>query len=41
MVNTLVESGKSIVIASHDRLARVHYTRTYLLEEGKLKSEDY
>lgn len=41
MVNTLVESGKSIVIASHDRLARVHYTHTYLLEEGKLQSEDY
>lgn len=41
MVNTLVESGKSIVIASHDRLARVNYTHTYLLEEGKLQSEDY
>ena len=41
MVNTLVEGGKSIVIASHDRLARVHYTHTYLLEEGKLRSEDY
>ena len=41
MVNTLVESGKSVVIASHDRLPHVHYTHTYLLEEGKLKSEDY
>lgn len=41
MVNTLVESGKSIVIASHDRLPHVHYTHTYLLEEGKLESEDY
>lgn len=41
MVNTLVEGGKSIVIASHDRLARVHYTHTYLIEEGKLQSEDY
>ena len=41
MVNTLVKEGKSVVIASHDRLARVHYTHTYLLEEGRLKSEDY
>lgn len=41
MVNTLVEGGKSIVIASHDRLARVNYTHTYLLEEGKLQCEDY
>ena len=41
MVNTLVEGGKSIVIASHDRLARVNYTHTFLLEEGKLQSEDY
>lgn len=40
MVNTLVEDGKSIVIASHDRLPHVHYTHTYLLEEGKLKSEN-
>ena len=41
MVNTLVEGGKSIVIASHDRLPHVHYMHTYLLEEGKLRSEDY
>ena len=40
MVNTLVEDGKSIVIASHDRLPHIHYTHTYLFEEGKLKSEN-
>ena len=41
MVNTLMKKGKSIVIASHDRLPRVNYTHTYLLEQGRLKSEDY
>ena len=41
MVNTLVKMGKSVVIASHDRLARVNYTHIYLLEEGKLQCEDY
>lgn len=41
MVNALVKKGKSVVIASHDRLAHVRYTHTYLLEEGRLKNEYY
>lgn len=35
-VNLLKEQGNTIIIASHDRLPLIQFTKSYLLEDGKL-----
>ena len=39
MVNMLIEEGKSVIIASHDLLPNILYSKKFLLENGKLVSE--
>ena len=39
MINTLVKEGKSVIIASHDVLPHISFTKTYLLENGRLIEE--
>ncbi|MDD6513606.1 MULTISPECIES: ATP-binding cassette domain-containing protein [Sharpea] len=39
LINDLIEKGCCVIIASHDYLPNVHYTKTYLLESGKLMAE--
>jgi len=39
MVNTLIKEGKSVIIASHDLLPNILYSKKFLLENGKLLAE--
>ena len=39
MVNALIKEGKSVIIASHDLLPNISYSRKFLLENGKLLAE--
>ena len=39
MVNTLIKEGKSVIIASHDLLPNIFYSKKFLLENGKLLTE--
>lgn len=36
MINSYVNKGKSVIIASHDLLGNISYTQKYLLEDGML-----
>ncbi len=36
MVNTLIKEGKSVIIASHDFLPHILYSKKFLLEKGRL-----
>lgn len=36
MVHMLIKEGKSVIIASHDILPNIRYSKAYLLENGKL-----
>lgn len=39
MVNTLIKERKSVIIASHDLLPNILYSKKFLLENGKLLTE--
>lgn len=36
LVNQLIAENKSIIIASHDKYENLHFTKSYLLKQGKL-----
>lgn len=37
IVEELIQEGKSIVIASHDNLSELQFTKKYLMQDGKLQ----
>lgn len=36
LINQLISENKSVIIASHDKYNDLHFTKSYLLEKGKL-----
>ena len=40
LVNQLISENKSVIIASHDKYDELNFTKSYLLEKGKLINDE-